>query len=301
MAKKTEPDLFQDQTGLVPQATTAVAIVDEAPPPALARDYVTPVVTMIQTAIDKGIDPEALGKLLDLQDRVLAKQAEAEFAEAKRAFQAECPVIGKNRVARIKKKGTDEIQHEYGFADLAHVAETIKPLCDKYGFSYSFNQKTEGGMVAIECVVRHSAGHKESTTFTLPSDSASPLMSSQQKYAGATTFGRRYALVLAFGLSIGEDNDGREKPEHENPNQRPDAPEVGTREQRSSPVTKDDLAKLISEWQTWNNGADRAAFAAWAKSVCGDGWNPTALGQWSRDKLNACWKANNDALGVPNE
>lgn len=278
-------------------------------------DHVSGTLSMIKTALDKGIDAEGLGKLLDLQDRVLAKQAEADFADAKRRFQAKCPIITKNRTADIRKKDGGS-SHSYTFADLAHVAASIQPLLNEFGFSYSFNQThNDKGMIEVACIVRHVSGHKESTTFTAPSDSAAA-MSSAQKYAAATTFARRYALVLAFGLPIGEDNDGRE-PEHDKPDQRKGAPKPAPRDQRQrqTDTQTDDqqgdaddidasqvviepaeLDRLIKEWKTQQPGSPgKPEFTAWALATVPDDWNPGRLLGWTRERADKCWAK----LGVP--
>lgn len=239
---------------------------------------------LIKTAIDKGIDPEALGKLLDLQDRVLAKQAESEFTQAKKRFQARCPVINKNRHADIKGGA------KYSFADLENITQTIRPLLEEHGFSWSFTQRHNGDIVEVVCILKHESGHKEETSFSAPWTTNAG-MSPMQKYASATTFCQRYALRLALGLPVGEDNDGRE--EYEKPGQREDAPTVAERAER---ITSDDIKKLSVEWRTQQFGEPaKEDFVKWALATVGGEWNPARVEQWSRTKLNTCYAA----LGVP--
>lgn len=279
--------------------------------PAPRVDFMAGALDMLKTAIERDIKADELHKLLDFQERLLAKDAERQFADAMAAFQADCNYVGKNRTAKVMKKKNDpndqdRVSHEYTFADLAQVAATIKPFCEKHGFSYKFNQRSvSGGMIEIDCIVRHVAGHKESTTFCLPTETPAA-MSSQQKFGGATTFGRRYALCLAFGLTVGEDTDGRE-PEHEKPDQRADAPRPTARDQRqqnnSAPAAEDlidqpELARLINEWKTQQAGSPgKEEFAKWALSIVPGDWNPSRLNGWTRERADACWRA----LGVPTE
>lgn len=246
-------------------------------------DHVSGTLALIKSAIDKGIDPEALGKLLDLQDRVMAKQAAMAFNEAKKRFQAECRPITKNRTAEFKST-------KYTFADLEQVTQSIRPLLEKHGFSYSFDQTHNGGIIQVTCYLRHEQGHQEATTFSAPWGTNAG-MSEAQKYASATTFCQRYALRLALGLPVGEDNDGRE--EYEKPGQRHDAPTVAERAER---ITADDIKKLSVEWRTQQPSEPaKEDFVKWALATVGGEWNPARVEQWSRTKLNTCYTA----LGVP--
>ena len=56
---------------------------------------------LLQVAIDKNISVEAMEKLVELHERVSARQAASEFAAAMAEFQAECPSIPKTSTAKI--------------------------------------------------------------------------------------------------------------------------------------------------------------------------------------------------------
>lgn len=272
-------------------------------------EQVVGVGNLLQMAIQSGIGADQLERLVALQEHVYAKQAKDEFYAAMAGFHAECPVIGKNRTAKVRSRKGEESSYSYGYADLAMVAETIRPLCEKYGFSYSFQQKFEKGIVETVCIVRHEGGHQESTTFTGPSENESG-QSAMQKVIGATTSARRLALVLAFGLSIGEDNDGRGfLPEaHPNAERRTDAPRTPPRGQRQQPtnfaVTKDELQRLVIAWDEQNpdTEGDLEAYARWVMRQTGmahfaevppggKSLGAFALRLWTRDDLDVCYRA----------
>lgn len=264
-------------------------------------DYVGGTLDMIKTALDKGIDPESLGKLLDLQDRVLERQAKADFALAKKTFQAECPFINRNCHAEFSGLS-------YDYANLEHIIKTIRPLLDRCGFTYSFTQKTDGAILTVTCILKHEAGYEECRDFSAPWAQKSGAVSEMQKYAMATTFCERYALCLALGLPIGKDNDGRD-PEHEKPEQKKGAPAPSTRAQRQKQepsggngdpklelITDVELNNLIKEWKTQQQGpVGKEEFAAWAIATVPGDWNPSRLMGWTRERADLCW----DKLGVP--
>jgi len=63
------------------------------------------------------------------------------------------------------------------------------------------------GTVKAGTIVRHIGGHQERTTFEAPVDKGAS-MNVMQQVASATSYARRYGLLLALGLATGEDDDG---------------------------------------------------------------------------------------------
>jgi len=278
--------------------TVPAVIANESLPVATAGTRTANIMALMQQGIERGMTPEALGQLANLYERFAAKDAEAQFLEAKRAFQSECPVIGKNRNVDVKTKEGKQ-GAKYRFADLEKIVHTIRPLLDKHGFSYDFAQAYEGNIVTVTCFLRHKAGHVEATKFSGPWETSAS-MSAIQKSASATTFCQRYALRMALGLPVGEDDDAPPD-RHENPDARPDAPEVKPRGQRRDdnepPIVNHSKAvnAIKREWvavygEEYAN--DKAAmakgFVAWCLKTFDDEWNPSDIGDWTLEKVDAC-------------
>jgi hypothetical protein len=275
---------------------TLPAVIETTPP--AVNGSTANVLALISRGMETGATPESMGQLVSLYERVMAKDAEAKFLEAKRAFQSECPVIGKNRLVDVKTKEGKQ-GAKYRFADLEKIVQTIRPLLDRHGFSYDFAQEYQGSIVTVTCFLRHSAGHVEATKFSGPWETTAS-MSAIQKSASATTFCQRYALRMALGLPVGEDDDAPPEP-HENPEQHPDAPKVKPRGQRNEPDTEISAEQRLSIFRAWkevygDEVADKskngfgAAFDVWCRHVTGESWNPITLGEWTQarfDKLNA--------------
>jgi len=261
--------------------------------PNVASERTANVLSLISKGMETGATPEAMTQLVALYERVMAKDAEAQFLEAKRAFQAECPVIGKNREAKL-----GEGKANYRFADLEKITRVIRPLLEAHGFSYDFAQEYDKEVVTVTCFLRHAAGHVEATKFSGPW-ATNAGMSAIQKSASATTFCQRYALRMALGLPVGEDDDAPPDP-HGNPDERTDAPKVAPRGQRAQFSLSQ--AELLAVKKSWRKvvGYDvpgdanslAAAFTEWCKFATNDNsdWNPHVLGEWTKAKYETCQK-----------
>lgn len=157
---------------------------------------------LMALAVQGGMDPAGLEKLFALYERDQAIKAQRAFAEAMANLQAEAPVVSKNRTVQTGK-------YSYNYAEFDHIATVMRPLLHKHGLSYRFDSQIGDGMMAVKCIVTHSGGHSESTKFACPIGGLAGGNDAQQT-ASALSYARRYALLLAFGLSTGDvDDDGQ--------------------------------------------------------------------------------------------
>jgi uncharacterized protein (DUF4415 family) len=192
----------------------------------LSTNIASSPLSIIERAIEKGIDADTMSKLVDLQERMQRLNAESEFNHAMQDFQGECPPIPHNKNGHANR---------YSYADLPQIAAVIKPFTQKFGFSYSFDTETFEKSLVTKCTVCHVAGHSKTSSIMIAIDGTSS-MSSPQKTASAMTYGRRYALCAAFGIVTADTDDdaqivGAEK--GVNPEQRP--------ETRTAPRDKRDV------------------------------------------------------------
>ena len=160
---------------------------------------------ILRIAVEKNIDAESLTKLVDLHERLQARNAERALLDAMSAFQAECPSLYKNAEASFDTRSGGRAS--YRFATLDYIADTIRPMLQRHGLSYAFDSTVDGTKITVICRVSHIAGANKSASFTCPTGGTT-LMSDMQKTASGLTYARRYALMLALGLTArGEDND----------------------------------------------------------------------------------------------
>lgn len=167
---------------------------------------VTPM-DMIDKALASGASPEALEKLLALQERWEANQAKRAFDTAMAEAKAELPRVIKNKRAGFESKKTGETT-SYAYETLDALSAAIDPVLHRHGLSYRYSSKVEGGQISVTCVVSHSQGHKEETTLQCAPDT-SGAKNSVQAIGSATTYLQRYTLKLALGVSASTDDDAK--------------------------------------------------------------------------------------------
>lgn len=124
------------------------------------------------------------------------------LAAALVAFQAEAPVIAKNRTAKIPTKSGGS--YSYKYADLADIWEAIRTPLGINGLAVT--QEMVGGSnghTGIKTTVWHTSGERISSTVEVDTKGRSP-----QEIGSQITYFKRYALAAALGLSTEEDDDG---------------------------------------------------------------------------------------------
>jgi len=169
--------------------------------------YTSDIEGLIAKAIDKGTPVETMEKLLAMRRELKAEQAKEAFFRDLAGFQAECPVIKKNKEVLNK----DKKSVRYHYAPLDDIVEQVKEYLQKYGFSYTIQTVYEKDPPAIVSVlsVHHIEGHSRDSEFRVPIGS-SEYMTEQQAHASASTFSKRYVFQNGFGiLTADEDNDAR--------------------------------------------------------------------------------------------
>lgn len=188
-----------EETQLAPRAASTLA---QAP-----AEGELSIGAIIRFAVEKGMEPESLEKLVALHERIEDRAAAKEFAAAMAAFQSECPPIPKTATAKIPTKSGGS--YSYRFAPLEKMAPFIRPYLERHGLSYTWDSSEEGNKVTCTCTARHINGHSVSASFTC-SNTTAAAMSDAQKSGAALTYARRQSLAQVFGLTMcdPEDTDG---------------------------------------------------------------------------------------------
>lgn len=172
----------------------------------IAAENPTPM-TLIATAIEKGLDPEQLGKLFELQQRWEESEARKAYAAAMTAAQAEMrPVV----------RGRTNEQQRSKYAALEDIHDIIKPIWLKHGFTLSYGSEQspypEHYRVTCECL--HEGGHSTRHVLDGPPDEkgikGNPNKTAIQAMTSTVTYLRRSLAVMIFDVTlVGADHDGQ--------------------------------------------------------------------------------------------
>lgn len=149
-----------------------------------------------RAAADPACDLDKMERLMAMHERMTARQAQAEFADALASLQADLP--------SITERG--DAAGRYKFALWEDINQAIKPILLRHGFALSFRTDTGNG-ITVTGVLSHRNGHREETAITLPAD-ASGNKNAVQAVASSVSYGKRYTAGALLNLtSHGEDDD----------------------------------------------------------------------------------------------
>lgn len=181
----------------------ALAELDRQPPPPVSTE--SGILSVIaRAAADPNVDIDKLERLLEMQERVLARNAKADFTSALAAMQPDLPVITEN--GGIKDR-SGNVQSTYALWE--DINEAIKPLLAEHGFALSFRTRRTDNEIIVTGVLSHRGGHSEETELSLPSDTSGS-KNAVQAVGSSTSYGKRYtAMALLNITSRGLDDDGK--------------------------------------------------------------------------------------------
>jgi len=164
---------------------------------------------LVQLAVKEKVPVEILERLVALQERVTDRNARTAFIQALSAFRDQCPPIQKTRqniqFSRVDRAGVKGPAMYAGLEDIERIA---RPVASANGLIWTWNTTVDETLMHVSCKLLHIEGHFEISTVSMPYESkagASP----QQKYAITQTYGMRYSLIAALGITTADaDTDG---------------------------------------------------------------------------------------------
>ena len=159
---------------------------------------------LLEVAIQNDLDMDKLERLMAMQERWEAKNAQRAFFDALAGFQAECPVIKKtSQVDYTTAKG----RTFYTFAPLDQIVRQTKEPLARWGLSYRFNQEeSSNGVIVVTCILTHRDGHSETCTLSGVSDQSGGKNNIQAK-SSTTSYLRRNTLSGVLGLATTDSDD----------------------------------------------------------------------------------------------
>ncbi len=171
--------------------------------PAIATDSATLLNIISRAAADPSVDIDKMERLMAMHERIVARDAKAQYLAALAEMQPGLPVI---RERGGIKNNSGGVQSTYALWE--DINEKIRPLLSAHGFALSFRCGQEGDNAKITGILSHRAGHTEETTIWLPMDKSGS-KNSVQAVGSSTSYGKRYTAMALLNLtSTGEDDDG---------------------------------------------------------------------------------------------
>ena len=158
---------------------------------------------MLMAAIDKGLDIAVIERLMAMRKELKAEYAKEEYLKAMAIFQAECPVIKKDKPVKFTTKAGAVVN--YAYAPMDSLVSQAGPIIGKNGFSYKFELEETPTQIKATCYASHAAGHQDSSFFTAEKG-GTDLMSAAQKASGAATYAKRIAFCNVFGIATGDED-----------------------------------------------------------------------------------------------
>lgn len=157
-----------------------------------------------RVASDPNVDVQKVEKLLDMYERIVARQALSAYNAALAKMQPELPIIGERGGIKDRQ---GEVQIRYALWE--DIVGIITPILSKHGFSLSFRTAGIEGGVLVTGVLAHAAGHIEQTSLPVELDTTGS-KNKVQAMGSSVSYGQRYTARALLNLRTGDvDDDGK--------------------------------------------------------------------------------------------
>lgn len=164
------------------------------------------ILSMIERAArDPAVDITKLSQLMEMRERIEARNAESAFDGALTAAQA---AMGRVRTDSNNPQ-TKSRYASYGALDAA-----MRPIYTQHGFALSFNTENPAPeVVRVTCRVSHRCGHSRTYQIDMPADGkgakGGDVMTKTHATGSAVSYGMRYLLKMIFNIAVSDkDDDG---------------------------------------------------------------------------------------------
>ena len=189
------------------------------------QDQSASVLQIIQhAATNPNVDIDKMERLLQMQERILEREAKASYSAAFAQMQTD--------IESVEKKGKG---HGTTYAKWEHINEMLKPVLTSHGFGLSFRTARSDKEITITAVLSHRDGHSEQTEQSFPLDTSGS-KNGIQAVGSSMSYGKRYTASALLNITS-----------HDTPD------DDGAAAGGDEPITEGqcaDLLKLIEETET---------------------------------------------------
>jgi hypothetical protein len=169
------------------------------------QDHGTFLATIERLASRPDVDPDKIKQFMDMQERVLDRNAKQAFNASMMRAQSKIDLV----VAT-----SDNLQTKSKYANLKTILMQVKPIYTKAGFSLMFyeGETTKENHKRICVDIMHEQGHTESRhgEFAIQTTgiAGKAMMTEIHGEGSAIQYGRRYLTCMIFNVPVGADDDG---------------------------------------------------------------------------------------------
>lgn len=173
---------------------------------ALVPQRTTTPMSLIEMAVAKGADINTIERLVALQERMQAREAEMAFNDSMNKAQKSMGPVNTD---------LENTQTHSKYASYWALDKRVRPIYSLHGFSLSFDtgETEKPDTVRVLCYVSHVSGHTRTYHADMPADGkgakGGDVMTKTHATGAAMSYGQRYLLKNIFNIAIGEeDTDG---------------------------------------------------------------------------------------------
>lgn len=157
-----------------------------------------------RAATNPAVDIDKMERLLQMQERILAKRAESDFAQSMMLAQAEMRQVAAD---------ANNPQTRSKYASYSAIDKALRPIYTRHGFALSFDTgESAPETVRVLCYVSHRGGHTRTHSIVMPADGkgakGGDVMTKTHATGAAMQYGMRYLIKLIFNVAVGDDDDG---------------------------------------------------------------------------------------------
>ena len=165
------------------------------------QEPVTTLQLIREFAVDSRVDADKLGKLMELQERAEARDAEKQFNSAFAAAMIEMPRVAKRGQKKMGDKGT------IMYATYDDVDAAVRPIETRHGFARSFATRSADKGYVMVLRLTHSAGHSITSERPCRPDPG-PGRNEIQAEGSGESYSRRYLTLAVWNIvTVGADDD----------------------------------------------------------------------------------------------
>lgn len=243
---------------------------------------------LLQQAVDRGMSPEQLKQLVDLNEQWRAARAREAFNAAMNAVQIEMPCIVRD---------AQNSQTKSTYVRLETVNHQAKPIYTRHGFALSFSEDKADreNWKRTVCDVSHIQGHTERRWIELPVDgvgakgNAIGAMNPVQAAISTGSYGQRVLTCRIFNITIADSDLDGQTP---NPEADGNAPKAQPRAQRQQPpapqaVTGDQCAELLAAYLAIHKQGTKGEFFAFVCRTAGRQFDAQYSKNWTAEDYAA--------------